>query len=95
MKYRNFLYKLLFNNCIFVHSIITKKQQIFALSLKNSSIRDTRHLELQYLTHQNTQIPKYWTQKAETVLQIFFVFEVITSMKINKGNIETFYTNYF
>ena len=70
-----------------------KKQLIFALSLKNSSIRYTRHLKLQYLTHPNTQITKYSTQKAQTVLEIFFVFEVITSLKKIKTNIETFYTN--
>ena len=60
---------------------------IFALSYKNSSIRDTRPLEGKYLTNQNTLFAKYWTQKAQTMLEILFVIEVITSKKINNTNI--------
>jgi hypothetical protein len=36
-----------------------KKQKMFALSLKNSSIRDTRPLEGKYLNNQNTLFAKY------------------------------------
>ena len=57
---------------------------IFALSYKISSIRDTRPLEGKYLTNQNTLFAKYWTQKAQTMLEILFVIEVITSKKQNK-----------
>ena len=63
-----------------------KKQKIFALSLKNSSIRYTRPIQLQYLTHHNTQITKYWTQKAQTVLEILFVFEATTCITENNYN---------
>ena len=66
---------------------------IFALSSKNSSIRDTRPLEGKYLTNQNTLFAKYWTQKAQTMLEILFVIEVKTIMNTNYKNIETFYTH--
>ena len=72
-----------------------KKQKIFALSLKNASIRYTRPIQLQYLTHHNTQITKYWTQKAQTVLEILFVFEATMSLKINITTIESFNTHSF
>ena len=69
------------------------KKIIFALSYKNSSIRDTRVLGLKYLTFQNSLNRYYLTQKAQTMFEIMFIFEVITTMKINKTNIQTLYTH--